>query len=601
MVDNEATAKAASAIQNLLAQGRVQTVVYIDDLFTQQAPIGVEQIIGWFTQALAESKLRVLDIIDVTYPAPDDYIWQSELRNSWEKLSPLEQAEVASKIRDVLSIDGNEVSDKTYATHVRSLFPAKFDYREMPPSQWVKERDAILAELSEGKCMVFLFDQDLSADSGFTKSGTQSGMGLLQSLVTSVSPEKVVCGILSHIIPSVDDEYQFHLKFAHDNELKVSSQDDYLLLTKQRIKVPSQFADGIKKLLLNRTCHLLKAYALDLLDSAHGAGRKKILDIDVYAFDRVVFKAAQKANDDTWEMDTLVRLFQIFQRYEVQARLKSDEHAEALENRLTYARAISSVNTLIEEDTYSRVRALRKIELYQSDQQLKHRPIEMGDIFRFTVSQEHRHYILLAQPCDLAVRRDGKRSQKIVTLAPISIPNEATFPAAQSRAGDPDSEQHTDPSYYRNFWRTRCELDGYCDNRTAMAVVEFKKAVWVLLEVLDLAVLDPEGRCLIDLSDAKIPTHLTLGLQKRLRKVITSYKEQDRKLQELNTDLSSISNEETRNRLTSDFLPKPILLDNSMQVEYKSGFFNFGIARVRAILAAGSRLPVTLLYSVLVA
>ena len=72
------------------------------------------------------------------------------------------------------------------------------------------------------------------------------------------------------------------------------------------------FADGIKKTALNMLCQDLKGTTLELLSIAHTKARSKLAELDVYDFDYMVLQGSFAAGE--WEIETLIRVWQLFQR-----------------------------------------------------------------------------------------------------------------------------------------------------------------------------------------------------------------------------------------------------------------------------------------------
>jgi hypothetical protein len=61
---------------------------------------------------------------------------------------------------------------------------------------------------------------------------------------------------------------------------------------------------------------------------------------------------------------------------------------------------------------------LQREELYERDDHLNknHLPLELGDIFERVEANSSKRYIVLAQPCDLMVRGDGKRHPELLRI-----------------------------------------------------------------------------------------------------------------------------------------------------------------------------------------
>jgi len=562
----------ANALQSLLEAGNVHRAVYIDDVFAFRGEVDVEQALGWFSQALTKSEEKTLALVRVTYPVPDDDIWRIEFREKWDKLSTDERENVVNGLSDVLN--SQLTKDKKAASELRQLFPAEFDYREISPSVWMSQKNQILADTPENSRVVCLFDQDLSAQTGFTSTGALSGGGLLKDLIDSDDEHNLLCGILSHTISSIEAEHDYHRTFATDYQIGELDPPKYLPLAKSRLNEPIQFVDGFKKLLLHNLGESIKKSALEVLEAAHTTAIEKILSLDIYAFDRMVLKAAYQANE--WEIEAIVRLFQIYQRNDVRLRLADPGVADSLNSLIINARPTSQVETVVEEYIYPRVRKIRREELYAKAELIRHRPIETGDIFvSYAGTNRQKSYILLAQPCDLAVRLKGTRIQGFVSLVPIVGENDK-YGTKQTR------------SKWQEFWSTRAVIDNFFDDPKLLAVLEFKGAIAVKTAVLDLSVLNLDGYCKIDIHKVVVPNHLTEGWKTLLKHWVEFYTQIDAKVKRIKElfDIPELTG--AQNELWEAALPEfsfPVALPN---VQYESGKFDFGLRRIERYRQPGA-------------
>jgi hypothetical protein len=565
----------AKTLQSLLEAGHISRAIYIDDVFAFQGEVDVEQVLGWFSQALVQSQEKTLGLITIPYPVPDDDIWRTAFREKWNHLNSDEKVKIINSLSGILNSQLSK--DKEVASQLKDLFPAEFDYYEVSPSVWIKQKDQILADAPEDSRVICLFDQDLSAESGFTNTGAFSGGGLLKDLIDSHKETCLLCGILSHTIQSIEAEHDYHKIFASEYQIDGLDPRKFLPLAKFRLNEPIKFVDGLKKLLLYELCETIKQSVLDVLNEAHTTATEKIESLDIYAFDRIILKVAHQAND--WEIDTIIRLFQIYQRNDVRSRLADPETASSLNDLITKTRPTSQVETVDEEYIYPRVREIRREELYEKANLITHRPIETGDIF---VSNEgsnlQKFYILLAQPCDLAVRLNGTRAQKFVSLIPIVGLNDK-YGTKQTR------------SKWLDFWSTRTVIGNFFDDSKLLAVLEFKEAITVKTTVLDLAVLDSDGFCRIDIHNTVVPNHLTEGWKILLKNWVNFYIQTDIKLQRIKEYAEDPGLAERWDELYK--LRETTLQETSFpsvlpEVHYNDGKFDFGLRRIERYRQPGA-------------
>lgn len=566
---------AAVALEQLIKAANISRTVYVDDIFAFQDDIEVEQAIGWFAQALAMSQDRSLALMQVTFRGPDDDIWRQEFRDKWERLTRDERIAITNGISGILNSQLKR--DNVVASKLKQLFPSEFDYREVSPSSWNQNKHEMLADESDDSCIICLFDLDLSADSGFSSTGAMSGGGLLKELLASQRGSKVFCGIFSHTIASIEDEGDYLQEFISSYGIDEPDTNRFLPLAKARLGDPMKFVDGFKKLLLHETCEIIKGYVLEILDDAHKAAVEKVRSLDVYAFDRMVMKTAYRENES--EADIVIRLFQIFQRSNVRSQVLSLGSSSGLNERIAAARPLSEVKTIEEEFVYPQVRQIRIDELYENSDLTRNQPLAIGDIFVSLngTGAESKSYVLLAQPCDLAVRQDGSRVQSFVSLIPIKKVSIGY-----------GKDENNNRLWSKNFWSTRALIDNFFPTSDDLAILEFKNAISVRIDVLDLAVLNPDGRCRIDLKDTSIPNQLTDGWKKRLQKCMAFFNDVNSRLE----IIRNMGNAKDSQRLQNDIL-KYIFPTSSAQAKlpkviYDDGTFDFYLLRKRRYRQPGA-------------
>ena len=102
---------------------------------------------------------------------------------------------------------------------------------------------------------------------------------------------------------------------AQENEIDLYQ---FMPLAKIRLsdgESPLLFADGIKKAMLNLYCEKWKQAAVQVIKNSTEKAVAHVMNVDVYDFDHMIFRMSLE--EGIWEMETLVRLFQIFHRDEI--------------------------------------------------------------------------------------------------------------------------------------------------------------------------------------------------------------------------------------------------------------------------------------------
>ncbi|MEN4011386.1 MAG: hypothetical protein ROW48_05090 [Bellilinea sp.] len=547
---------AKQAIQSLVGQLDITQIIYVDDYF--EARFDVEVIIGWLYR-IPEHHFAVIEELlpGISLGAAPE-IWTRGIRNLWEGW-PLEtQKERAARISAILGTRFSQ--DYQVANRLSEYFPRRIAPKTLSPSEWIGQREQILSEASPKSKILCMFDQDLSEASDFQDAGPKSGMGLIQEIINRGLQDVVICCLLTHTISSVENEMPAWRNLAQENEIDLYQ---FMPLAKIRLsdgESPLLFADGIKKALLNLYCEKWKCLAVQVIKNSTEKAVAHVMNVDVYDFDLMIFQVSFK--EGIWEMETLVRLFQIFHRDEIRELVLDPQMATELSALIRASRPISAVE--IDQQlshTFPQIRPIRRKELYEPASLVIHTPLEVGDIFE----KKGNIYILLGQSCDLMVRSVGKRASDrlLIPLVPLRRITHDEF----------DDKPI-------NHWKTHAALNYFYPDSNDIAEVVFAETEWVDIGVLDLAVLDPDGKCRLDLNKLpSIPEVCTSGWKKHLESLIIQFSEVRGRLDKIHKHVNRIKKQETK-----DLIRQTIISTQT----YSKGVYDFGLQRVSRYRQPGS-------------
>ncbi|MBC8273801.1 MAG: hypothetical protein H8E40_02375 [Chloroflexi bacterium] len=564
---------AKQAIGKILRQLKIEQVVYVDDIFEDKQDVA--KVIGWFAEAYSKSPTETSNLMPgVPFDAPDE-VWRQELRSAWEELDTERHKEIVIQLS---RIRGNQLAaDFEAASRMRSLFPRKINFAELSPSLWEERRDSIINKASIQARILCLFDQNLSEADGFTSSGTKSGIGLIQDVVNRDVGGSVICGLVTHTIPSLENEMLEWRRLAEESQLGLNQ---FLPLAKLRLTEgisPLLFADGIKKTVLNIFCEELKAATVNVLRDAHEDAVNKLMHLDVYDFDYMILQAS--FSEGEWEANTLIRVFHIFQQDSIRQLMLEPAHSGNFNKNVEIARSISAISTIGNEPGYPwNVRRIRQNELYEEADLIRHSPLQVGDFFELKAGNGTSHtFILLAQPCDLMVRKNGTRDDGdniIVPLVPIA--DRISYEEAESKR--------------RGFLRKQAFLYYFYPGSNDVAVLRFADTHWIIIDVLDLAVLDGDGVCRLDLkTENLLPPQFTVGWKDRVKMLIDKYEGQRKKLDAIERNIAVIEDERIRKTLWQSVMPRTSLTDLGFPSEpYSNDLFDFGLRRIRRYRQPGA-------------
>ena len=532
--------------EKLLTSIGISRIVVVDDEYSEDRP-EVEELLGICTELKAgqAAELPHLDHIDFEI---DQEVWALLVRERWRDLGETERREVLARAHflqeegaprdvgegsnecklppyspaetDVPQAGGGDSPDPTApadsvdrraAKSLNEILDGMVQCKFMTLSlkEW-KRRSVELLTDGTAATTVFLFDRDFRREQD---NADNEGF----KLVREVQHKEVgYCGLISHTIP-VGSEFEVGLQLATEHNLM---GDNFVVIAKDRLTGESpdhySFLRMLRLVALSRRCARVKSRAWEVFERSMTAAKEAVERLSVLDFDRIVLASSRR--EGVWESDTLFRLFGILMRREAQRGLYQDSKIMLA---VAEARQISAIpdevaDALGEEKPSSEALRMQRFEIYDSDETLNRfcLPIELGDIFE---TSSGRRYILLTQPCDLMVRKNGKRNYderygRTGSLVELKV---------EQAASGTKKSHHEVPFYNRDTG--------------APAYADFAKVHQVRLAVLDLCVFQEDGVAKIQI-DGGFPKQLIEPWKERyqrLRKLfetaIGNYRELGRK------------------------------------------------------------------------
>lgn len=461
----------AKIVDSLFSIAGVQRVVSIDDMNAIEAP--VEDALA-LVQRLQDTDIaRIFADYQSVISANDLDIRLREIRRVWDSENDDRRRFLLNGIRArVAEIEAvqsarpsTEVVDENTFLELSTLFK-NYGLELLSLKQWQEKQGEIISEAMPRT--LFLVDEDFSKEEGGTRL---SGIKIIKAVMGAAPADKMLCALLSHNPRyQADTLHESWKKLSRDQDLDPSR---FVLIPKKLVKDdPIGFCRLVKLALLNRQVGELKKTARDILRTAQDNAHKRLDDIDIYDFDQIVFRSSWR--EGVWEPDTLFRVFGLFHHDETRKIAKDAANLYSIADAI---RTLSLVPTKSPTAPNYNTIALQRLELYEDGDYLNAHfiPIDMGDIFQKT-GESQKRYILLAQPCDLMVRADGKRNPFVneALLAEI-IPGPVK-----------DRDAHCDLPFF--------------DSADDGLFVSFKRTHSVKLDCLDLCALNETGSASLDLT-----------------------------------------------------------------------------------------------------
>ena len=443
--------------KTLLDTVGVSRVVIVDDEYAAD----VEQLIGICSGLTSEGAAGLPHLEGVHFDAPQS-LWGNEVREVWQRLGHAEHRRVLAEARRF------DATSKAASAHVQAgQRQAADDYKAagsleeildglaglelvlLSLGDWREKRAGLLEDAKATRTLL-LFDRDFSRE----EAGAENeGFKQIRDVQ---SADVGYCGLISHTVP-LGTEYEAWIRLSDEHDLV---RDRFVVIAKERLKTePPDFYGFLAMLRLAALSGRyadVKRKAWSIFEDSLSEARSAMERLSVLDFDRMVFASSRK--EGVWEPDTLFRVFGILMRREARLRLVRDP---AMPDAVTAARSVSAapaaISNALETDSDS-TESLRvqRFEIYEPGCDLNrfHAPIDLGDIFRLRSTD--KCYILLAQPCDLMVRKDGRRSYENSRLGRMVAVVEVMVggTVGHERWGElPFYEEESGESAFANFAR----------------------------------------------------------------------------------------------------------------------------------------------------
>ncbi|MBB4034140.1 hypothetical protein GGR21_000025 [Dysgonomonas hofstadii] len=461
--------KAIDSISNLLDVENIAQIIYIDDKFDIESQ--KEEYKARLIKLKHEKKyLKSEEFDDLDWDAPTPK-FETDIAKLWEK-----SEDKSALLLEICSHDKNdEDANVIPALEIERYFGNRI--KLMTPDEWVADKHNSIVALEKDQRVICLFDFEFQ--NGSPLVCRSNGALLAKNILDKKRlADKVVCGIFSHkFTEEQEDEY----RELYCSQYKIK-KDLFYTISKFRFAFDPQiigFLEGIKNLLLLKYVELLKVESLKLLSKSNKRATTKIQNISPKTFNQIIQKSSVK--EGVWEVNTLFRLYGILSKVENFNMISDKEIRKKFNESIRRIRGIDIVDTGYTSNIKNQqLIDLRTSELYISGSILNklHLPLANGDIFEI----KGKEYMLLVQPCNLALRSTGSRSNEYdnAFLLPIKL-------FKKEELNHTKHEVHT-PS----------------NASGKILCAHFSDFKILSLNFLDLTVFNEEGRSIIDMKNPQL-------------------------------------------------------------------------------------------------
>jgi hypothetical protein len=494
-----------AVIAELLSQVGVTRVIVVDDDLDAAALSGsLEQVKG--ALHIVREALEALPDADGGYPfSPisgplDNEELREALDEHWSDLPEL------SRLKVISLLDSTKDASATALSRIASLIPGSVEFLALPVKRWKTERDELLDQANV-KTLVF-FDRNLTN----ALSGRTGGDALVKEI-----HGRNLAGVYSGVF--TQDATDLATEVSMSQRITKTVKAPIPVLGKWRAGDSANFAEGLRVFLHIDSLNKIRNHTDKALVEAFKRARRHVNGIGYYA----IMATADSAHvEGLFEQDGLIRIAsnELRRQTELLAREEPPLRAldwirQAADEHVSSKLPRSEDATRIDwEDRFDSAQHLSKCNT----------PTEIGDIYEVTdASGKTTPYILLAQPCDLMVRADGKR-----------YPTPSTLTLAELKIMDKDGA---------NQAGRLAPIGRFIEGSDDTWGADLSRRIYLPPQLLDACVFSADGRAVLAAGMAANPL-LTLGWQKMANKVDAWRKEKASRARKL------------RNMLPSDEFPK---------------------------------------------
>ena len=483
-----------ATLKELTDAAGIEHVVWVDDLFDDKPPaqaladdVGLRELV-----ARAIERQRAVDVGGRNL-TPDRTVdeWMAELEELEQGGTTGDEIRAALRVtlgvvQEAQPVDYNDAAiDAILASFGADMITT------VGSARWPELRPTLPAD----RRTLLIVDREFAVEGVATPLGEQ----ILQDLIKAPTPKFHVV-MLTRSVDQDGEALRTELAARLEiprHEFEVTAKT----VTEDVAAAEASLCSSFQRIFTHRACmnitRSIRAVMADNLTNAVD----EFASQSVYDLDRVVFQ--NSLVEGASELDVLTRILLLRQRVAVDVALAAgDEYFE----QLARLRALRHLAGALKKDGHEHSPLLKQWrwdEVCDPGERLNpaHAPLACGDVF--TRSDSSDHFILLGQPCDLAVRTDGHRNT-----------HESIF--VRVKSWDPVKELENKRAYigsaHHFFPIPAAPLNGTNSWR-----LDFRKWASVNVRLLDFAVFSGNGALRLDLA-VDPPVYLLPGWKRLVEK-----------------------------------------------------------------------------------
>lgn len=480
-------AETIKSIEGLLDSVNIRKIIYVDDKFDIEHQ--KEKIFAYLKNLKKEGK-EIKDLEGIKWELVQ-VAFEGQLEHVWAGWSD-EQKEKCFRL---ISVEQENI-DVIPTAILEKKLPGRLT--KLTPSEWEKSKKEHLAITEDTDKFLCLFDMKLNGNG-------RDGLAYVEELLKTEYAGRVYCGIFSQEFEPEDEQTWCERK------KRERAVRNFYPISKRRLADEHSivgFTEGIKNVLLVQHIENLKNESKGILKESWEHVEARLDAVTPPTFNRIVQKTSY--DEGIWEVDSLFRLINILIDQETKKAIIDEEKRKRFKEAVKEIRNVEKVETLKpDEFTNPQLKQLQKEEIYYEGDIINalHFPLSNGDIFNI----KDKEYILLCQPCNLAIRSNGKR---------VNCEHAFLIELQQKDIDFLDSKPKQALSAYE-------EIKG-CGDNGMLKVAYFPTFKSVLLTIFDLVVYNKDGMAKLDFRIESVPEVIHEPWRKRyntIKKELKKYKD----------------------------------------------------------------------------
>lgn len=478
---------AIKSVKDLLDCVNIRKIIYVDDKFDIEHQ--KEKIFAYLKDCKKEGK-KIEELEGIKWELPQ-FAFEGQLDRLWAGWNN-EQKEKCFRLISVEQENIDVIPTGILEKNLPGLLT------KLTPSEWEKSKKEYLAITKDTDKFLCLFDMKLNGIG-------RDGLAYVEELLSSEYAGRVYCGIFSQ-----EFEPEGEQAWCEQKKRERTIRNFYPISKKRLTDEHSivGFTEGIKNVLLVQHIEKLKNESKEILKESWEHVEERLNAVTPPTFNRIVQKTSH--DEGIWEVDSLFRLINILIDQETKKAIIDEEKRKRFKEAVKEIRNVEKVETLKpDEFTNLQLKQLQKEEIYYEGDVINalHFPLSNGDIFNI----RDKEYILLCQPCNLAIRSNGKR---------VNCEHAFLIELQQKNIDFLDSKPKQALSAYE-------EIKG-CGDNGMLKVAYFPTFKSVLLTVFDLVVYNKDGGAELYFQAGAVPEVIHEPWRRRyetIKKELTKYRD----------------------------------------------------------------------------